>query len=157
MAAHHSKSKKQSGGSERSPSPPEDFVLYLDENLCNSAAIKETLARLGVRFLRHLDRFPRGVPDEDWLPEVGKNGWALLTADKRIRYNFLEKRALEQNSVREFVFASGNLSGGEMAAALELALAKMQKLCVKTKPPFVAAITRKGEVHLRWPKSKGTK
>jgi len=91
------------------------------------------------------------------LPEVGKNGWALLTADKRIRYNFLEKRALEQNSVREFVFASGNLSGSEMASALEVALAKMQKLCLKTKPPFVAAITRKGEVHLRWPKSKGAK
>lgn len=62
---------------------------------------------------------------------------------------------MEQNSVREFVFASGNLSGGEMAVALEAALAKMQKLCRKTKSPFVAAITRKGEVHLRWPKPKG--
>jgi hypothetical protein len=49
---------------------------------------------------------------------VGLEGWVLLTTDKRIRYNFLEKRALEENAVREFVFTSGNMSGQDMAAAL---------------------------------------
>ena len=87
-----------------------------------------------------------------WLPTVGRNGWVLLTADKRIRYNFLEKRALEENGVREFVFASGNLSGLEMAAALEMAIEKMKKMCRKFNPPFVASISRRGDVHLRWPK-----
>ncbi len=76
----------------------------------------------------------------------------MLTTDKRIRYNFLEKRALEQNSVREFVFTSGNMSGQDMASGLKLALPKMRRLCHKLNPPFVAAITRVGEVHLRWPK-----
>jgi hypothetical protein len=77
----------------------------------------------------------------------------LLTADKRIRYNFLEKRALKEHAVREFVFASGNMSGQDMATALELALPKMLRLSHKLKPPFVAAITRIGEVHLRWPRT----
>lgn len=77
----------------------------------------------------------------------------MLTADKRIRYNFLEKHALEEHSVREFVFTSGNMSGQDMAAALELALPKMRHLCRKLKPPFVVSITRLGEVHLRWPKT----
>jgi len=90
--------------------------------------------------------------DETWLPIVGSNGWVLLTTDKRIRYNLLEKRALEQHAVREFVFASGNLSGEDMAAALALALPKMRRLSARTKPPFVAGISRTGEVHLRWPK-----
>lgn len=107
---------------------------------------------LGVRFERHLGHFDRGVPDETWLPLVGSKGWVLLTTDKRIRYSLLEKRALEQNSVREFVFTSGNMSGEDMAIVLALALAKMHRLCRKLKPPFVAAITRTGEVHLRWPK-----
>jgi hypothetical protein len=83
---------------------------------------------------------------------VGSKRWILLTTDKRIRYNLLEKRALEEHSVREFVFASGNLSGQDMAAALELALPKMRGVSRKLKPPFVAAVTRNGEVHLRWPK-----
>jgi hypothetical protein len=88
---------------------------------------------------------------------VGSKGWVLLTTDKRIRYNFLEKRALQQYSVREFVFASGNMSGQDMAAALEVALPKMRRVSRKLEPPFVAAITRTGDVHLRWPKNQQLK
>lgn len=142
----------QSAGSGRSQSPPEEFVLYLDENLCNSIAVLDTLNRLEVRFERHLIRFGRGTLDETWLAFVGKNRWVVLTADKRISYNYLEQRALQRNAVREFVFTSGNMSGREMAESLEIALPKMIKMCRRFSPPFVAAITRTGEVHLRWPK-----
>ena len=92
-----------------------------------------------------------------WLPQVGNNKWIVLTADKRIRYNLLEKRALERYAVREFVFASGNMSGEEMAMALERAIPKMQRLCRKFSSAFVAAITRTGQVYLRWPKSPSRK
>ena len=127
MAGRKNKSKKPSDGSRRSQSllPHDEFVLYLDENLCNSVAILATLTRLGIRFERQLSHFRRGVADETWLPEVARNQWLSLTADKRIRYNFLEKTALKQYSVREFVFTSGNMSGQEMARALELAIPKM--------------------------------
>lgn len=110
------------------------------------------LSRVGVRHERHLAHFARGTPDHVWLPEVGKNEWSLLTADKRIRYNILEKQALAKHSVREFVFVSGNLSGAEMAQALEHALPKMVSMARRVEPPFVATITASGEVHLRWPK-----
>ena len=154
MAARQRKSKKPSAGSARSlsPSQPDDFVLYLDENLCNTRAILDSLTKLGVRFERHLAHFSPGTVDETWLPLVGSNGWILLTSDKRIRYNLLEKRALEIHAVREFVFTSGNMSGQDMAAALEAATHKMRNLCRRTKPPFVASLTRAGEVHLLWPK-----
>ena len=111
------------------------------------------MSKRDVRFERHVDHFQRGALDETWLPLVGSKGWILLTADKRIRYNFLEKHALEEHAVREFVFTSGNMSGQDMAAALQLAIPKMRRLCRKLQPPFVASITRLGEVHLRWPKS----
>ena len=153
MAARRKKSKKPSAGNAHSlsPSPPEDFVLYLDENLCNARAILETLSKLGVPFERHLAHFSPGAPDETWLPLVGANGWILLTSDKRIRYNLLEKHALKIHAVREFVFTSGNMSGQDMAEALTLALQKMRNLCRRTKPPFVASITRTGDVYMRWP------
>jgi hypothetical protein len=155
MASRHRRSKKPSAGSAHSlsQSPPDEFVLYLDENLCNTRAILDVLTKLAIRFERHLAHFSPGVPDESWLPLVGSQGWILLTSDKRIRYNLLEKRALEIHAVREFVFTSGNMSAQDMAAALELALNKMRNLCRRTTPPFVASITRTGEVHLRWPKA----
>src|SRR5882724_10633422 len=87
MAARHRKSKKPSAGSAHSlsPSPPDDFVLYLDENLCNARAIIDALTKLAVRFERHLAHFPPATLDETWLPLVGSKGWILLTSDKRIR------------------------------------------------------------------------
>ncbi len=115
------------------------------------------LSRLAVRHERHLSHFARGAADQEWLPKVGENKWILLTADKRIRYNMLEKKALSECKVKEFVFASGNLSGAEMAAALEQAIPRMIQLCAKTEAPFVAAITTAGEVHLRWPREAETK
>jgi len=39
-----------------------------------------------------------------------------------------------------------------MAGALEMAVENMKKLCRKYDPPFVASISRRGDVHLRWPK-----
>jgi PIN like domain len=103
-----------------------------------------------VRFERHLEHFAAGTPDHVWLAKVGEKKWALLTADKRIRYNILEKQALARYRVKEFVFASGNLSGTEMAAALETAMERIVRLTGRIDSPFVASITRKGEVHIRW-------
>src|SRR5260370_25369804 len=121
MAARRRRSKKPSAGSAHSlsPSPPDDFVLYLDENLCNTRAILDILTKLGVRFERHLDHFSPGTLNETWLPLVGSIGWILLTSPRHIRYTLLEKRALQAHAVREFVFTSGNMSGQDMAAALE--------------------------------------
>jgi hypothetical protein len=48
---------------------------------------------------RHPELFTRGAAGESWLPEVGKNGWVPLTADKNIRCNFLEKRARQRHSI----------------------------------------------------------
>jgi len=112
------------------------------------------LTRLNVSFERHLAHFPRGTTDETWLPLVGQNGWILITCDKQIRYNLLEKRALEKHAVCEFAFVSGNMSGEEMAGVLEVALPRIQRICRRVEPPFVATITRSGEVHVRWPKKK---
>lgn len=120
--------------------------------MCNSKAILDALSRLSIKYERHLAHFAAGTPDHVWLSKVGENKWALLTADKRIRYNILEKEALAQHRVKEFVFVSGNLSGADMASALENAIGKMIRLAKRVEAPFVAAITRGGEVHVRWPK-----
>jgi hypothetical protein len=154
MAARRNRSRKPSVGSNpsSSQSPLDDLVFYLDENLCNSQAILESLTKLSIPVERHLDHFPRGTLDETWLPTVGGKGWILLTTDKRIRYNSLEKLAVEENAVREFVFTSGNMSGADMAQALEVAIPKIRRLCRKQKAPFIASLTRSGDVNLRWQK-----
>lgn len=112
MASSHGKSKKQSVGSRERPlSLPEDFVVYLDENLHNCKPILEALTENGVKHERHGQYFDPGTEDTEWLPFVGEKGWLLLTKDKRIRFNELEKNAVLRYKVREFYFSSGNYSG----------------------------------------------
>ena len=85
-----------------------------------------------------------------WLPFVGQQGWILLTKDKRIRFNQLEKTAIRRYHVREFYFSSGNFTGAEMANILGAALQEMAKVCRKHDPPFIASIAKSGKVSLRF-------
>jgi hypothetical protein len=129
--------------------PLESIVIYLDENHCNNKSILTVLKNAGVRVERHLDHFSRGTIDEEWLPFVGKNGWILLTTDKRIRYRVNEKQAVIRHRIRMFYFSRNDMSGHQMGIALETALPEMRRICAKQEPPFFAAITRLGGVYLR--------
>src|SRR5208282_770372 len=154
MASRQNRSKKQSGGSSgQQPSLPEDFVLYLDENLHNCRPILDALAQHGVRYERHGSHFPPGTEDTTWLPSVGNNGWLLLTKDKRIRFNELEKAAIQRHRVREFYFTSGNYSGADMAVTLVAALREMGNFCRWYDRPFIASISKSGKVSLRFPQT----
>jgi hypothetical protein len=82
---------------------------------------------------------------------VGKRGWLLLTKDKRSRFNELEKAAIQRYRVREFYFASGNYSGVEMAEMLLNALREMARFVRRYDPPFIASISKSGNVSLRFP------
>jgi len=109
----------------------------------------QALAHNGIHHQRHGEHFAPGTEDAVWLPFVGEKGWILLTKDKRIRFNDLEKQAVVANRVREFYFTSGNFNGEEMAALLVVALPEMIRLCGKHRPPFIASLTKAGNVHIR--------
>jgi hypothetical protein len=109
----------------------------------------EALVQNGIHHERHGAHFPAGTEDSVWLPFVGGQGWILLTKDKRIRFNDLEKRTVIANRVREFYFTSGNFNGQEMAGLLAVALPEMFRLCKKHRPPFIASLTKAGNVHIR--------
>ena len=98
---------------------------------------------------RHGQHFAPGTEDTEWLPFVGEKGWLLLTKDKRIRYNELEKDAVREHKVREFYFSSGNFSGVEMAEMLIDALRDMVRVFRRQKPPFIASITKSGKVDVK--------
>jgi hypothetical protein len=118
----------------------EDFILYLDENLDNCQPILETLSTNYVQYHRHRDHFQRGTADEVWLQFVAERSWAVLTKDKRNRYNEIERDALRRHGVREFYFSSGNFTGAEMGEALSVALPQMRIKVRTYNAPMVGSI-----------------
>ena len=125
------------------------LVLFLDENHCRNRHVISAIEHHGIRWESHLDHFAPGTEDTEWLPEVGRRGWALLTTDARIRSNFLEREAVRTNGIRMFYFSRNNLAGMEMGVALLGAIPAMLRLVGTQAAPFTASISRSGEVKLR--------
>ena len=146
MDDRQEKSKKPSGGR----GTPPKFDVYLDENLCNCKPILEVLADPRVQVHRHLEFFQRGTPDDAWLPFVGKNRWAVLTTDRRFRYNELERIALQTHNVQAFEFTDNQIGALGMAEALRIALPAMQTVLRQRRRYFVATISTSGQVNVRW-------
>jgi len=110
--------------------------------------IADKLRQSGVKVEIHDQHFPQNALDEDWLTEVGRRGWIVLTKDDRIRYRPAELEAYRRNKVRVFIFGSGEMKAQEMADAFVRALPKISRL-VRNKPaPFFARISRIGLVTL---------
>jgi hypothetical protein len=72
--------------------------------------------------------FSPDAKDEDWLLEVGKRSWIVLTKDDRIRYRVTERTAIATARVRAFVLTSTQLQETEMAAAFVKALPRIKRL-----------------------------
>jgi hypothetical protein len=150
------RSKKRSGGRQGNQPQLSLFtVFYLDENICNCREILAVLDEAAVAYKRHLDIYPRAefpdpIPDETWLEMVGRNGWAVLTADERNRYEPLEKAKIIEHKVREFTFASGNFSGADMAQILKDNLRRIDRMCRFTPAPLIASLSKSG-VSVRFP------
>lgn len=95
----------------------------------------------------HLEIFRQGAPDEEWLPEVGRRGWVLITLDTRLRYNRLEQQAIREHKVPAFVLVGGK-SHEEKADVFLAARARVEKLLEKNRPPFIAKVYAGGRVAL---------
>jgi hypothetical protein len=116
--------------------------------------VPNALRAAGVNVVRYCDHFADGVHDEVWIPQVVAKGWVILTLDQNFRYKYNEQEAMVQSGATVFVFTGAQMKGSEAAAVLVRCLPRMERILLSTSPPFVAAITKAGEVEVRWPKEK---
>jgi hypothetical protein len=80
--------------------PLPEPVLFLDECL-GSTDVPRVLREKGIRVEFMRDHFGLSTPDADWLREVGRRGWVVLTKDQRIRRRQAEFQALLEAVVLE--------------------------------------------------------
>jgi hypothetical protein len=106
---------------------------------------------LGLHAEWHGDHFAQDTPDEEWLAEVGRRGWFVITNDKNIRINESERYALISHGVGCFVLGSGSRNRFEQARILFRAWDRMQSL-MKTLPrPFIVRIHANGRLDQLYP------
>ena len=123
----------------------QSITFFIDRCLGNKCIV-ETLRKLGVNVEIHDEHFGQGAQDVDWLPEVGKRGWVVLTKDSSIGKNMLERMAVTRAEIKMFAFASQSISGKDMAAILLKEITLMQEFVRKNPAPFIAKIYRDGKI-----------
>jgi predicted nuclease of predicted toxin-antitoxin system len=126
---------------------PQSIVFFIDRCLGNKRIV-ETLKNAGISIEIHDDHFEKNAQDVDWLPEIGKKGWVVLTKDANIGKHSLERIAVARAQVKMFVLASQNLSGNDMAAIFLKNIVPMQEFVRNHPAPFIAKIYRNGNIDL---------
>lgn len=106
------------------------------------------MTAVGARIEIHTDHFPEEAPDAQWLPEVGRRGWVILTKDRHLLTNQLEIIALLRSGAAAFVLRAADMTGDEMAAAFVAALPTIETFLAKFPRPFLATVTRSGNVSI---------
>lgn len=125
-----------------------DFVTFFIDRALGKHTVSSALRQAGARIELHDEHFAPEAKDEDWLLEVGRRGWAVLTKDKRFHNRVLELTAIARSRSRVFKLTTGGLQGPEMAAIFVRALKKMQRIAISNPSPFIAIVTRTGRVSI---------
>lgn len=127
--------------------PLPEPVLFLDECL-GTTDVPNALREKGIKVELLHEHFELSTSDVDWLAEVGRRGWVVLTKDQRIRRRDAEFRALTGAGVAAFVLTAGNMTGTKMAEAFVRAYPRIQKALRSYSPPFIAAVDASGNVRM---------
>jgi hypothetical protein len=119
------------------------LTFFLDHQI-GRYIVAERLRAAGATVEVHLDHFAGDAPDTEWIPEVARRGWVLITKDKNIRRNPLERAAYEQAGLRGFVATGGDLSGKDLGEILVRCLDGMSRRAHNRTGPLLFAISRNG-------------
>ncbi|MBI4950724.1 MAG: hypothetical protein HY908_01710 [Myxococcales bacterium] len=126
---------------------PEPFTYFIDRSLGRGILVAELL-KAGEQVHVHDEHFAQDTPDADWLVEVGRRRWVVLTKDKNIRFNELERQALVSARVACFMLGRGNLTAQEMAQSFIGALPRMKRVLRRYAVPLAASVTASAGVRV---------
>lgn len=122
-----------------------EHTFFLDKCL-GTSDVRLALTAIGARVEVLLDHFEQDVPDHEWIKELGRRGWVILSKDRHIRSNALEVRALLESGTAAFILNSAEMNGSAMAAAYQSAMPTMLRFLRKYQRPFIATVTATGAV-----------
>ncbi|GAA2709321.1 PIN-like domain-containing protein [Actinoplanes palleronii] len=82
------------------------------------------------------------IKDSEWIPEVARRGWLIITRDRHIQEHRLEIAAVRDHRARMVALTAAD--AGSVFAQLEVVMSRWRDIerCVSEPPPFIYAATR---------------
>ena len=119
------------------------LTFYLDYQI-GRYTVANALRAAGARVEVHIDHFAQSAPDVEWIPEVGRRNWVLITKDQHIRRNPLERAAYQNARLRGFVVTGVDMSGIDLAQLLVRCLPGMVRRAAGRPGPLMFTISGGG-------------
>jgi len=119
------------------------LTFFLDHQI-GRYQVAEALRTAGAKVEVHLDHFPGDMPDTDWIPEVARRGWVLITKDQNIRRNPLERAAYEVAKLRGFVATGKDMNAKELGELLVRCLPGIVRRTAGRPGPLLFTVSRGG-------------
>jgi len=119
------------------------LTFFLD-HLIGRYQVAEALRAAGAKVEVHLDHFAGDAPDVQWIPEVARRDWVLITKDQNIRRNPLERATYESARLRGFVITGKDMTGIELGSLLVRCLPGMVRRVAGRPGPSLFTISRIG-------------
>jgi PIN domain-containing protein len=123
---------------------PSENVFFTDQCLSGKAIADAIRIVSSCRTEVFADHFKLDTRDVNWLPEIGRKGWILVTKDWRIQQRPLERAAIINAGVRAFVLREASLSRRGIVELLKLSMPMMLKYIGKYQAPFIFALELTG-------------
>lgn len=142
------------------------FVYFTDRDL--GTRFPDILQDAGLTVERHAHHFVHNASDEEWLSEVGRQGWIALTHNRRIRYVPNERQAVIDHHVSLLVMV-GHAPLPDLAHSFVATLPRIERFLQRQEPPFIGKVyrptpaeiarraTARGRVELWYPEERQSK
>ena len=96
----------------------------------------------------HEHGFAPETEDDVWIAECGKQGWAILSGDKGLERNPINKAAVIAAACKVFIFTDNSSKAEEWAAAVIMARRQIARIIDKNNGPFYVHIGKESNSHL---------
>lgn len=126
---------------------PEPYTYFVDRSLGRGIVVA-VLRAANETVHAHDDHFAQNTPDAEWLVEVGRRGWIVLTKDKNIRSNHLEQAALVTANVACFMLSRADLTAPVVGKIFVDSLPRIRRVLRRFEVPVAATLSSSGGVRV---------
>lgn len=125
-------------------------MLFLDATH-QSKILADLLRDLDVRVEVHRRHFRPDAPDPEWIAGVTRRGWAIISGDKGLREDGINRYAVIKARAKVFMLADTNSRGADWAASIVVARKKILTIAEQNNGPFYCAVDKGGDHHVHKP------
>jgi hypothetical protein len=122
--------------------------LLLDRTHQSKVTAK-LLRDLDVSIEVHKRHYLPATPDPDWITDATEKGWAIISGDKGIELDGVNRQAVSKVGARVFLLTDTESRGAEWAASLVMARHKIQRIANGNRGPFYCTVGKGNDHHVK--------